>query len=371
MNESAVSAIVLNYNGGARVARCVAALLAQVSEVVVVDNGSTDESAEALEREFGARIRLVRTSENIGISRGRNLGARLAVAPLLLFVDNDAVAGDGMVTRLREALLADPAIAIAGAVSLDARAADVVQATGPTFDRWGFTFDETAGLRVSELPDAPVRDVFYVPGAALLIAASTLAAIGGYDDEIFFGCEDVDICWRARLYGYRVVSVRGAACVHEGGGSIGFALAGSLYTPSLRQGRYRTTVYRITSREVNTFRIMLVNLDAGNLLYYLAIGLPTLALEMVTIALLGRLRVAGAYLRAFQAMARGLRGTLARRQTVQARRRVPDGAIVRLWSRRYQKLRFLRSNGVPQVFSAPARAQNGRSRLHGRRRRAK
>lgn len=350
MSGDGVSAVVVNYNGGDEALECVASLLDQADEVIVVDNGSHDGSPQALERAFGARITLKRLPVNVGIARGRNQGAQLAQKPLLLLVDNDAVAFPGMAAAMRCVIESDETIGIVGPIILDALDPSIVQMSAPTIDRWGFGRDPSTGTRAAEIARESVRETFYLAGTAMMVRSETLRAIGGYDPGIFFGCEDVDFCWRAWLAGYRVVSIGAATCKHRGGGSLPAKLSGSLYTPQLRAGHYRQSAERITVREANTFRMMVANLGAANLALYLALFLPVVVLESVALALLGRWGICAAYLAAFRQMLTALPSTLRRRRAVQAIRRVPDRAILRLWSRRYEKLAFLRINGIPRLL---------------------
>jgi GT2 family glycosyltransferase len=339
------AAIVLNFNGGAATLECVASLLDEVESIVVVDNGSTDGSAEAIERRFGERVRVEKLGSNRGISIARNIGVKAADAQYLLFVDADATVSPGTTAALRAAFDDDARIAVAGPVILDAHRDEIVQTTGGTIDRWGFPIDATNGLRARDLSSEGVRDAFYVSACTMMIAARTFARLRGFDEGMFFACEDVDICWRSWLAGYRVVSVRNAFVRHMGGSSLAFTVRGSLYTPALRDGGYQTSWSRIVAREANAFRMMVANLAL-----YLCAWLPVVVAETIAFFAIGRWRIAAAYLAALARIARALPSTLRHRRAVQATRARSDRAITRMWSRGYEKFAFLRRNGVPEAL---------------------
>ncbi|MHB8433412.1 MAG: glycosyltransferase family 2 protein [Candidatus Tyrphobacter sp.] len=349
MKENATAAIVVNYNGGAANLACVESLLGQVDEIIVVDNGSSDGSLEMLQERFGDRARFMAMGKNVGLSRARNAGAFATSSSYLLFFDNDAVARAGMVAALQRVVEQHPEIGIVAPVVLDAHSPEIVQTTGLTIDRWGFPVDATTGLRVAELPACDLRPAFFVQGCALMIRAALFGQLHGYDDGIFFGGEDVDICWRTWLAGSTVASVRDASCVHRGASTLGFPVEGSYYTPALRSGSYVTSTDRIANRESNAFRMMIVNLNTLNVAIYLLAFFPMLAFEAMLSLCAGRWSIAVAYLATFGRIVAHLPDTLRRRRRIQRTRRVPDRAVMQMWSRGYEKLAFLRRNGIPKV----------------------
>jgi GT2 family glycosyltransferase len=112
-----VSAVVPTFNRRDEVLECVRSLLASTYpalEVVVVDNASSDGTAEALAAEFGGRIRLIRSEGNLFAGGGRNLGARHARGRYLLFVDSDNLVADTMAEELVRGMEAHPEIGLGG-----------------------------------------------------------------------------------------------------------------------------------------------------------------------------------------------------------------------------------------------------------------
>lgn len=306
--------------------------------IVVMDNASTDGSPDRLAERYDGRILLVRQSENTGFARACNAGAALTDHEFVLFFNNDAIACNGMVAGMVTPMLADPSIGITGPVVLEATRPDIVQSTGYTIDRWGFPFDRTCGLNVSELPPESAREAFFVSGCAMMVRRSVFQRLSGFDDDMFMFVEDVDLCWRAWLEGFRVVTLREPKCQHFGGAT---AEAGR------RDGAYRTTSFRIREREKNTARTMIVNLGGFNLAIYLLFFLPTTFAEALVWLFLGRVWVWSGYLDGFTLAIRNLRKTLMRRRLVQRSRRQPDSVVTRQWSSRYEKLFFALRNGIP------------------------
>lgn len=334
------AAILVNFNGGELNYPCIDSLLSQDNtEIIVVDNASTDGSADGVEKRYGKRVAVLRMPTNVGFARACNAGAAQASAEFLLFFNNDAVAHAGMVSELREVLEKNDDVAIVGPVVLDARNPAIVQSTGGTIDAWGFPVDPTVDLPADRLPPQCLRDAFFISGCALMISAARFGTLGGFDGGMFMFCEDVDLCWRAQLLGLRVVTVRTAACEHIGGGTA---------TVGREGGAYRTSGFRIVEREKNAFRMMLVNLEGAHAVQYLFLRYPFLIAEAAVALLTGKPWVAKAYARSIVDALRLLPDTLRRRVLVQQTRRVPDSVITSKWSKRYEKLYFIRRVGLPR-----------------------
>lgn len=334
------AAILVNFNGGDLNYPCIESLLSQENtEVIVVDNASSDGSADAIEKRYAGRVSILRMPTNVGFARACNAGAVRTNAEFLLFFNNDAVAHAGMVADLRQVLTAHADIGIVGPVVLDARNPAMVQSTGGTIDSWGFPVDTTADLPLEKLPPEQLRDTFYVSGCALMISALNFGRLGGFDAGMFMFCEDVDLCWRLQLLDLRVVTVRTASCEHIGGGTA---------TVGRQAGAYRTSEFRVVEREKNAFRMMLTNLNGANATQYLLLRYPFLIVEAAAALLTGKPWVSKAYLRSIAEAMRLLPDTLHRRSQVQRTRCVPDSAITRKWSPRYEKLHFIRRVGLPK-----------------------
>jgi mycofactocin system glycosyltransferase len=172
--------------------------LGEASQVVVVDDGSTDAAAiEAAARAAGDRVRLVRHAESQGPAAARNTGWRAATAPVIAFVDADVEPQPGWLPTLL-AHLADPAVVAA--------APRVAPLPTPGAPGWLVAYEQVRSpldLGPDEATVRPGSRVPYVPTAALVVRRSALAAAGGFDEAMPHG-EDVDLVWRLAAAGATV-----------------------------------------------------------------------------------------------------------------------------------------------------------------------
>jgi len=217
-----VSVIIANWNGAHHLRMCLPSLLAQTHktlEIIVVDNGSSDDSATVAEQ-FHARW--LPLTENLGLAPALNYGAQAATGEFLLFVNNDMQFDPRFVEALLEPLLGD---------------AGVFASDGMQYD-WNATKSVHLATRLTKLPPLSASSVEMVPGlffypqpvaqptsvfmgsaACLLVRKSIFEEIQGFDSRLPLGYEDVEICWRAGTLGRKIVYVPTAVCWHHVGAS--------------------------------------------------------------------------------------------------------------------------------------------------------
>jgi GT2 family glycosyltransferase len=332
VSDPAVSAIAINYEGGDSLLACLRSLAEQdVSlDVLIVDNGSSDGSAERACAAF-PDVRLVRPHENLGFAGAANLGASHAGAPLLLFLNPDVTLTPGCLAALLRAL-EEPRSGVVGP-------ATDVSASGQR--EYGATIDPL-GYPVPLLgPGAPL----YVPGCALATRADVFRELGGFDDRFFMFAEDVDYCWRALLAGWNVAVVPEALALHVGGAS---APGGYLAEDGLR-----TTRFRVALRERNTLA-MLLKCHGPAAAAVSALAYPVQALgTAAALALTGNRATAREIVGGLAWNARELRETLARRKAARRGNGLSDRAVAARMHRGLRKLELLRRFGLPRIDDVP------------------
>ncbi len=216
-----VHALVLTWNGAHLLSDCLKALLPQRARVVVVDNASTDGTAELLQRDF-PQVEHLRLGENFGYGRANNEGLRRALeagAEFVALVNNDVEVGPEWLARLREAARAQPRAGLFTGTLLF-KDEERVNSTGLAIDGFGRARDRDFRLPLEQLQrsDGPVAGV---SGGAALLRVSMLREIGLFDEAYFAYYEDVDLSLRAAEAGWTSWYVREAWARHGFGASFG------------------------------------------------------------------------------------------------------------------------------------------------------
>ena len=221
---SAPAAVVVNHDAGEVLRSCVASLRAEgVADVVVVDNASTDGSAEALAA-TDAAVRLVRTGANLGYGSGVNRGIAATSGDYLLVANPDVALHEGSLRHLASVLDADPTVAIVGPCIREPdgtrypsarRFPNMIDAAGHAL--LGQVAPEnpfSRRYRMAEIDAAVTTPVDWVSGAVFLARRAALEELGGFDERYFMYVEDVDLCWRAHRAGWGVVFAPEAEVTH-------------------------------------------------------------------------------------------------------------------------------------------------------------
>jgi len=226
-----VSAIVVSYNTRDDLLRTLEALRAHATvplETIVVDNASTDGTAEAVRARL-PDVHLIANTANLGFSRANNLGLRAARGELVLVVNSDCEVRPGAVAALVAVLEARPDVAIVGPRTVGTDGALQVS-FGPSLTplaEWrqgrlvrGVKAGDADALRRAAALAAEEREPDWVSASCFLARKSALDAVGGFDESFFLYEEDVDLCLRVRREGGRVLYTPRAEVVHHLGRSM-------------------------------------------------------------------------------------------------------------------------------------------------------
>ena len=217
-----LAAVVLNWNGGERTLAALGSLAGL--DVICVDNGSEDGSADAVAARF-PDVELIRTGVNLGFSAGNNVGIRRALsggADWVLLLNDDAVADPGLATALGAAADARPDAGVLACKVYFAEPPDVLMYAGGRVNlRLGYSgrqdgFGERDDGRFDEL-----RDVERATGAAMAVSRAAIERAGFLDEALFAYAEDLEWCVRIRNAGFAIVFVPAARVWHVGSASTG------------------------------------------------------------------------------------------------------------------------------------------------------
>jgi GT2 family glycosyltransferase len=211
------SAIILNYNGRGFACESVRSLLEQDLpglEVLVVDNGSTDGSADEIERTFAGRVRLLRSPRNLGFGAGNNLGIREARGRHVILLNNDAVAAPSFARELVAAAESGDSVGMVAAKVLEYARRNVLDTVGHLLypdglNRGRGRLEEDRGQY-----DA-CRTTLFPSGAAALYTRRMLDDIGLFDESFFLYGDDAELGLRGRVAGWACALAPRAIAYHH------------------------------------------------------------------------------------------------------------------------------------------------------------
>ncbi len=223
-----VAVVILNYNGEQHLAHYLPSVVANSdgADVLVADNGSTDGSLTLLRREFSS-VRLIELGQNYGFAEGYNRAlAELDDYDCYVLLNSDVYTPQGWLSPLMARLETDPTIAIVGSKILsdtDRNSFEYAGAAGGYIDYLGYPFCRGRILSTLEKDEGQYddcRSVFWVGGAAFAVRKSAYRSLGGLCIDFFAHMEEIDLCWRAQLDGWRVVIEPKSKVYHLGGGTL-------------------------------------------------------------------------------------------------------------------------------------------------------
>ncbi len=210
----AVSVIVVTLNNTALLRNCLASLFAQTwpsVEVIVVDNGSTEDIRGMVSAEFPL-VKLLRFEENLGFAEGNNRGIAVASGVYVALINNDAVAAPEWLEQLVAAAEADPGAGSVASVIIDGNDPAIFDSCGMGAALDGMARQAAKGAPV--LGAAYPRSVLMPSGCACLYRKAALDDVGLFDPEFFAYCEDSDLGLRLRMAGWRCLLAQRAVVHH-------------------------------------------------------------------------------------------------------------------------------------------------------------
>ena len=216
-NNPLVSVIILNWNGKEYLEDCLCSLKAQSFkefEIVLVDNGSTDDSVHYVNEHFGGMVRLLELRENKGFAGGNNEGIGLARGKHIALLNNDTEVDIHWLKNLVECIEGDEHVGMVGSKILNFYRRDEIDNTGHLIypdglNRGRGRLEEDQGQYDNKV------EILFPSGCAALYRKSMLEEIQGFDDTFFAYGDDADIGLHGRLLGYRAAYCPAAVVYHK------------------------------------------------------------------------------------------------------------------------------------------------------------
>ena len=337
------SVLIPCYNGERCIGKCLETLTRTRGprfEVIVVDNASIDGSLEVV-RAF-PQVRVIANKKNQGFPLAINQAAKLARGDFLAVLNQDTEVDPDWLVELISELKQDPEVGVCGPKIIDATDRTRVQQLGVMVDRFGF------GVYLQDLKKG--NEVFMVSGAAMAIKRSVFDSIGRFDPEYFLFEEDLDLCWRVNLAGFKVVVNPRSMVYHVGGSSMegGFP----------ERGQFVSTQARRYFSERNTLQTLLKNYQLKNIVKVVAPYVGMSIAEIGLFAATGRLQGVTAYIKSLHYNLSNFRRIWEKHLEVDRMRRIPDEKLSRLQTNRNLRIEAFMRWGIPS-FRLARRSRGG------------
>ncbi len=224
-----VAVIILNWNGEKLLRRFLPEVIATtdpaIARVIVADNGSTDGSRLLLETEF-TDIERIYFDTNHGFAGGYNLAIDLTDYRYTVLLNSDVATAPGWINTLYAFMESHPDVGACQPKIMSFDNPDTFEyagAAGGFIDRNGYPYCRGRIFDTCEKDEGRYDtdiEVFWASGACLMVRSDLYRKVGGLDTAFFAHMEEIDLCWRMMLAGYKIMAVSDAKVYHLGGGSL-------------------------------------------------------------------------------------------------------------------------------------------------------
>lgn len=213
--------IIPNYNGKHFMKPCLDSLMRQTYpdfQILVVDNASTDGSLEFI-RENYPEIEVLSLDQNYGFSSAVNAGIRHASTPYVILLNNDTTADPRYVEEMLKAIESSPCIFSVSSKMIQMYHPDLIDSAGDLYTLLGWGVCRGTGRPVTNYTNAD--EIFTACAGAAIYRRKVFQKIGYFDESHFAYLEDIDIGYRAKIYGYKNMYCPTALVFHVGSGTSG------------------------------------------------------------------------------------------------------------------------------------------------------
>ncbi len=213
-NFPRVSVVVATYNLKDTFLQCLASIAKQDYsdlKIIVVDNGSTDGTGEAVKKKF-PRVKLIKNAKNLGVTGGVNAGLKEATGDYIWFVDHDNIFKPKMLKEMVRLAESDPAIGVVVPKIYYWKPKDIIWAAGTGIN---LLTGENLSREGKDVGQYDKVEEIQVAPANFLVKKAVIDKVGAYDDIYFISYEDADLSFRIRKAGYKIVYTPKAVCYHQ------------------------------------------------------------------------------------------------------------------------------------------------------------
>ncbi len=228
MPPSKIAIVILNWNGHKYLEQFLPSVLASMEsncEVIIADNGSTDDSVRFLKANHPG-LRLICFNRNFGFAKGYNETLKQIEADFYVILNSDVQVQPGWLQPMIALLDSNPNIAACQPKVLsynNKKLFEYAGAAGGWLDKYGYPFAKGRIFDICEEDHGQYdqsEPIFWASGAAMFIRSKVFHQLKGFDEYFFAHQEEIDLCWRIQLAGYKIYSCPASVIYHVGGGTL-------------------------------------------------------------------------------------------------------------------------------------------------------
>lgn len=227
--QAKIAIVILNWNGKKHLEQFLPSVLSSTYpfiEIIVADNASTDDSVAFLNSAYPS-VKIIRLPENYGFARGYNEALKqVKDVDYYVLLNSDVEVRPGWIEPIVQLMEADRLIAACQPKILayhDHNSFEYAGGAGGWLDHLGYPFARGRIFDYCEQDNGQydtIGSVFWASGAAMFVRADVYHKMGGLDDYFFAHQEEIDLCWRMQLAGYKIMACPSSVVYHVGGGTL-------------------------------------------------------------------------------------------------------------------------------------------------------
>lgn len=272
-NQSSVAVVILNYNGKEHLEKFLPSVLKSSYanlQIIVADNGSTDDSIDFLKKQYPSAIEIIEMPNNLGFAQGYNEALQSVEADYFILLNSDVEVTKNWIAPVIKIMDEDKHI---GACQpkiksyLEKSNFEYAGGAGGWIDYLGIPFCRGRIFEVLEKDSGQydqVDPIFWASGACFFVRANLFKGLGGFDGDYFAHMEEIDLCWRIQRAGYQIKVCPKSTVYHVGGGTLDYNNPRKTYL------NFRNSLYTFIKNENRSklfwlipFRIIVIDALAG------------------------------------------------------------------------------------------------------------
>jgi len=233
-----IAIVILNWNGRQHLEKYLPSVIefsdSSSTRIIVADNGSTDDSIDFLSKHYPS-IELIKLDQNYGFAGGYNIALEQVDSDIFCLLNSDVLVTEGWLNPIIQLFKSDQLIAAIQPKILSDRdhtRFEHAGAAGGFIDKYGYPFCRGRIMNVIEADNGQYdiqSDIFWASGACLFIRADLFEKAGGFDADFFAHMEEIDLCWRLKNQGYRIIYTPESTVFHWGGATLEYNNPRKLY----------------------------------------------------------------------------------------------------------------------------------------------